>query len=409
MKKICFLVGSMGISGGTYVILQHASYLRRHGYDVTLAVQYPIESWMLAWHDETKKLKIINFPEAKLIVYDIVIATWWQTAMQIQNFKSSHYGYFVQSIESRFISRNSKPALYDYINSTYHLKLPMITEASWISKHLKQFYNQNVVIVRNGIRKDIYTAKLANFENKPSANRVKILIEGPFGVSFKNTSYAIKLAKLANAESISVLTSTPVKKLPYVDHVYSKINMIDTPEIYRSCDVLLKLSTVEGMFGPPLEMFHCGGTAIVFNVTGHDEYIIDKYNARVAELGNSEQVIDIIKELKNNPDELKRLKQNALLTAHNWPDWNYSSHQFLNWIEDVFSKPPQNINEINEMNQEFKELFKQSMHTNKKQFFLTLGMNSRFRNILYGIYLRIKRYIPYQPYFEVLLGGRVCR
>jgi hypothetical protein len=42
----------------------------------------------------------------------------------------------------------------------------------------------------------------------------------------------------------------------------------DTPLVYRSCDILGKLSYVEGMFGPPLEMFHCGWTAIVYNVTG---------------------------------------------------------------------------------------------------------------------------------------------
>jgi hypothetical protein len=53
--------------------------------------------------------------------------------------------------------------------------------------------------------------------------------------------------------------------------------------VYRSCDDILKLSLVESMFGPPLEMFHCGGTAIVYNVTGHDEYIVHGRNALVAE------------------------------------------------------------------------------------------------------------------------------
>ena len=52
--------------------------------------------------------------------------------------------------------------------------------------------------------------------------------------------------------------------------------------IYRSCDVIVKLSYVEGMFGPPLEMFHCGGTSIVYDVTGHDEYIVHGKNGLVA-------------------------------------------------------------------------------------------------------------------------------
>jgi len=36
---------------------------------------------------------------------------------------------------------------------------------------------------------------------------------------------------------------------------------------YARSDVLLKLSSVEGMFGPPLEAFHRGATAVVTPVT----------------------------------------------------------------------------------------------------------------------------------------------
>ena len=55
-KKICFLVGSMSISGGTYVIVQHAAYLQDHGYDVTLAVQEPFTPQTLAWHPTDRRV-----------------------------------------------------------------------------------------------------------------------------------------------------------------------------------------------------------------------------------------------------------------------------------------------------------------------------------------------------------------
>lgn len=70
------------------------------------------------------------------------------------------------------------------------------------------------------------------------------------------------------------------------------------PEIYRSCDVIVKLSYIEGMFGPPLEMFHCGGTAIVYDVTGHDEYIVHEKNALVVKTDDDKQVINYIKWIK---------------------------------------------------------------------------------------------------------------
>lgn len=43
------------------------------------------------------------------------------------------------------------------------------------------------------------------------------------------------------------------------------------------------------MFGPPLEMFHCGGTSIVYDVTGHDEYIVHDKNGLVAKTDDDEK------------------------------------------------------------------------------------------------------------------------
>ena len=90
-------------------------------------------------------------------------------------------------------------------------------------------------------------------------------------------------------------------RFPGVNKCFSRIPIHKTAEIYRSCDVLVKLSYVEGMFGPPLEMFHCGGTAIVYDVTGHEEYIEDGKNAIVVKKDNEEEVVSWLKKLKCDP------------------------------------------------------------------------------------------------------------
>ena len=46
---------------------------------------------------------------------------------------------------------------------------------------------------------------------------------------------------------------------------------------------MLKLSRVEGMFGPPLEGFHMGATCVVTAVTGHEEYVEHGENGLVVE------------------------------------------------------------------------------------------------------------------------------
>jgi hypothetical protein len=85
--------------------------------------------------------------------------------------------------------------------------------------------------------------------------------------------------------------------------------------IYSSCDVLLKMSRVEGFFGPPLEMMACGGTAVTTRVTGYDEYIVDGYNALTVEIGDHEGAQKLLKRLIEDRTLLKMLKENGRKTA----------------------------------------------------------------------------------------------
>jgi len=330
--KICFLVGSIKISGGTYVIMQHAHYLQLHGHEVVLGVQERFTDTTAKWHDMADDLTIKPISDVFNTQFDIVIATWWKTALELYRFQGAKLAYFVQSIESRFYSEDQGP-LRSYIEKTYDLDVHFCTEAKWIQKHLKDRHDKTAVLVPNGIRKDIYKP-LGSAEKRV---RPRVLIEGPFNVGFKNTGFAIGAAKAAGADDIWVLTSTPVRYIPYVDKVFSQVPIFRTNAIYQQCDVLIKLSTVEGMFGPPLEIFHCGGTAIVLDVTGHDEYIVDGSNGLVIKSRSFSDVVDSIKSLLDSPDSLSSLKFNASQTAKVWPDWDTSSARFLSWVNEIGS------------------------------------------------------------------------
>jgi glycosyltransferase involved in cell wall biosynthesis len=336
--KVCLLVGSMAISGGTYVIIQHAFYLQEHGFDVTLAVQEPFTPKTLAWHDQALKLRCLPIEMAKSESFDVVIATWWKTALELHHFNAPRFGYFVQSVESRFYPLFEAP-LRKLADSTYQLPIAYITEATWIREYLENNYGHAVALVRNGIRKDLYhnhgeVIKQRNHDRQP-----RVLVEGHFGVSFKNTALGVRLAREAGAKDIWLLTGTPVKWVPGVSRVFSRVPMNVTPEIYRSCDILVKLSTVEGMFGPPLEIFHCGGTAIVFDVTGHDEYIVDGQNACVVHRGDMDGVVTTLRRLLNDRSELARLQAGALKTAEAWVSWDESSSAFRNWVNVSLDGP----------------------------------------------------------------------
>lgn len=333
--KIVFLLGSPDISGGTYVIFEHATRLNRMGHRVTIVTETPIEPARYEWHPSAGSLSWNTMEELHGEVFDIAIATWWQSVFQLARISSHKYLYFIQSIESRFFEakREDDPHLRDadiisgWCENTYRINLPVITEARWIQSYLLEHHNRASFLVRNGIRKDIYREDgPAVAERRPGSLRV--LVEGPLGVFFKNVEKTIELCRRAGMEEIWLLTSSPENQCAGVDRCFSRVPIVKTAEIYRSCDVLVKLSYVEGMFGPPLEIFHCGGTAIVYDVTGHDEYIRHGENSLVVERDNEEQVVVWLKRLKSDPELLSRLKQGARETAAAWPDWDVAANRF---------------------------------------------------------------------------------
>lgn len=328
----------MAISGGTYVIIQHAAYLHDNGYDVTLAVLEPFTAQTLAWHDRTSQLRCVPMGVAKFEAFDLVIATWWKTALELRYFNAPHFAYFVQSIESHFYPK-SELRLRALVEATYQFPVAYVTEATWIRDYLSMSFGHEVTLVRNGIRKDVYRRSGPVMAPRNPQHLPRVLIEGHFGVPFKNTALGVRLAREAGAKDIWLLTGSPVRWVPGVSRAFSRVPINVTPEIYRSCDILVKLSTVEGMFGPPLEIFHCGGTTIVFNVTGHDEYIIDGKNACVVKRGDMDGVVTTLRRLLNDRSELERLQAGALQTAEAWASWDESSAAFRDWVEKSLAGP----------------------------------------------------------------------
>lgn len=337
--KIAYLLGSPAISGGSYVIFEHAIRLLEMGHDVSVVMEseLSIEKTELDWHPKSKILTWLTYNQAEQFEFDMVLATWWRTFYELHRVQSKQYSYFVQSIESFFYPDDEKP-LRKLVESTYTLNLPIITEATWIKKYLEKNFEASVHLVKNGIRKDIYAPDGVTVSPR-IPTRLRVLVEGPLNVPFKNVEKTLKLCLDSKADEIWLLTSSEVKEVPGVHRIFSRVPITKTAEIYRSCDVIVKLSYVEGMFGPPLEMFHCGGTAITYDVTGHDEYIVNGVNALVAKRDDEAQVVRFLNSLKEDGALLARLKTAAMQTANEWDDWDESSRDFDKALKVIANAP----------------------------------------------------------------------
>ena len=385
--KCIFTLGSPAIGGGTNVIFEHATRMAKEGEEVYIVTDRKIKPEEYSWHSSAHLLKWVTYDEIYGEEFDICIVTWWRTVYEAYKITAKKYVYFVQSIESKFYP-DEEQGLKMLAEMTYLLGMKVITEATWIKEYLHK-YGVDAYLVHNGIRKDIFTLDGKKFEK---CDGLRVLVEGPVDVDFKNIPKTVELVKKSNADELWMLTSSDIKEYPGVDKVFSKVPPKECAKIYRSCDVIVKLSYVEGMFGPPLEMFHCGGTAIVYDVTGHDEYIVNNQNGLVVKTDDDAKVIECINKLKNDKKYLDKLKKNAINTASKWVSWDESSLNFYNTIKSINKKPSISKLELETKSKFFFDIYVKYENKNDLSIKKFIGRRLRINHPrLYGIYRKIIR------------------
>jgi glycosyltransferase involved in cell wall biosynthesis len=154
------------------------------------------------------------------------------------------------------------------------------------------------------------------------------------------------LLLLSNIDGVEVWYVAPNSmKSVYADVTFNQLPISKMYDIYKQVDVLVKMSRVEGMFGPPLEAFHAGSTAIVSKVTGYDEYISHEINSLVVEVDDFAQVRSYVESLRDDRNKLHRLKTNALGTAEKWPTKEKSARIFASICYSVLTS--RNLGKLN--------------------------------------------------------------
>ena len=184
-RHIGFVLPSLIISGGIYVVLEHASFLQDSGWDVDFLIP---ETNINFIEFKGHKFNAINLAISTMAVqYDILVATLYTTLFIVLNYsKVKRRLYLVQGYETDFfpygdIERGIAEKTYSIPSG-----LEYITISKWCEAWLKEKYKQKPVFAPNGI--DLNTYK----EHKKDLNKTKIhiLIEGN-SLSFKKNVYEL--------------------------------------------------------------------------------------------------------------------------------------------------------------------------------------------------------------------------
>lgn len=318
--KLAFLLHDLQLSGGVGVAVRHARELAgRHGHDVRLVLTHEqeLEPWQF---DGLAHLRVEGLAEARAERFDIAISTWWETTFSLFELQADRYVSFVQSLEDRFYPPEYPERPLAALSQG--LPVAVITEARWIADTLAQLHPQTPCrFVRNGIDKDVFAppAQLDVRRDGP----LRIVVEGNPDVWFKGVHEALEaVAHMTEPRHLTLVTGTRGRAEESIaDAVVGPLSQAEMARLYGQSDVVLKLSRVEGMYGPPLEGFHMGATCVTTPVTGHEEYVEHGWNGLVVDWDDARGTARQLDLLARDRRLLHFLRTNALATARSWPSW----------------------------------------------------------------------------------------
>jgi glycosyltransferase involved in cell wall biosynthesis len=337
--RVAFLTQDLQLSGGVGVVVEHASQLaRRHGMDVSLVLtgRQDEPDWSFRGLEH---LHVVPLDAARAMSFDVALSTWWETSDWLFDLDAARYASFVQSLEERFYL----PEEVERIAAGLTLDLPVrfVTEARWIVRALEALQPGNrALFVRNGIAKDVFVSPPA----APVAldRPLRILVEGSPQIAFKGIGEALAAtARMREPRHVTLVTpDRDGEPLEGADEIVRAVPHSEMARLYADHDVVLKLSRVEGMFGPPLEGFHMGATCVVTPVTGHEEYVRHGVNGLVVDWDDPRGTARALDLLARDRALLHRLRVGALATARSWPSWEQAGAFMALALRRIAAEPP---------------------------------------------------------------------
>lgn len=340
--KACFLLPDLQLSGGVGVVLRHAWHVQRREPDIEVEVLLTNHDARPAPYGMLQDLRIRRIEDVPADeAFDVAVATWWQTAYRLFEVRAGRYGYFVQSLEDRFYLGDD-PQERGAVLLSYDLPVSFITEARWIEDFLAAIRpDAPRHYVRNGVDKEVFRSP-DSVEPAPAGSPLRVLIEGNPDHWLKAVPDSIAAVGMAERPLRSTLVSPrPLRGRTFpVDRALGPLTEADLAAQYADSDVVLKLSRVEGMFGPPLEGFHMGATCIVTPVTGHEEYVVHGHNGVVTEFDDTAGVARWLDLLEADREYLQTLRENALATAADWPAWEDAAGEMAAALRAIADAEP---------------------------------------------------------------------
>lgn len=221
-------------------------------------------------------------------------------------------------------------------NSSY-----VVANSTSLRDTCKQFSpKHNIEIITNGVDSDLFYP--ANKTTNPPYKEVQLLFISRLMLQ-KGVDTLIKACGILSAKGIQNYKLTIVGEGHLKDLMFSlidkykireKINFLgwrdleELPDIYRSADIFILPSVMEGMSSVTLQAMACGLPIIASRVKGFEAILEESVNGLTAEYNNAEEFANAIEKLIKSPDLRNKMSKNSIEKAKQF-SWETIAKQYL--------------------------------------------------------------------------------
>lgn len=351
--KICFVLPTLGDSGGVSIVMNLAKKLAEEGHEIKIIrpIVIPnVKGWrykeitnfmkLLVWiplnllNHNKKKYTNTNIEISRVLTlnhlpkhYDIYIATWWETAYFINKIKNKRKIYFIQGFETWYGNKEMVTKTYNYEG------FKMVTICKYLKQRINDYTSKEISLVYN----EVDLGKFGLIEGVRDNNSVGIIYREHSLKGFDKFIDYLASYRRDDVSYFLVGRNIPKKYIHRFNYVFNGHSKNDLELFYNKIGLLVIPSDEEGFGLPIIESMMCKTPVAVKNIGIAYELIQNRINSFILETNSAENINDVINEYMSLSLDQKINIQNA---AYNTIHSSYkalvkkSEQQFIEIIAD---------------------------------------------------------------------------
>lgn len=323
-------------AGGFRVMYEYANRLSDLGYDVHIT--YPLKTkymeyrlpyimrFILSYVEGFRTSKWFDFRpdismsyvnsinDKNVINSDIVIATWWTTAVEMGSL-SEKKGYKINFIQGYENWTGHEVELHSSYNMT---NVTNIVVASYLKEVVSEYTDNPIILIPNAIDKERY--RILN----PIKDRNSLTVCMLYSIQeIKGSTYGLE-ALYKVREKYTGLKVDLFGICPAPDNLPDWITFYRDPKdlslIYNKNAIFISNSLTEGMALTPMEAMFCGCATILTDIQGHAEYGKDNDTTLLYTPKDSNELFEkIVYLIENNEQRISLAERgNHFIQQFSW-------------------------------------------------------------------------------------------